>query len=90
MDERTREPLQIRAEDINPRYNWGRPLPALKSLDGDGRVLYAGTFSKVLFPGIRLAYLVVIGGVIVEKNRDDRRLIEMPEGSATQRSLAQS
>jgi GntR family transcriptional regulator/MocR family aminotransferase len=31
----------------------------LKSLDRDGRVLYAGTFSKVLFPSIRLAYLVV-------------------------------
>ena len=31
----------------------------MKSLDRDGRVLYAGTFSKVLFPGIRLAYLVV-------------------------------
>jgi aspartate/methionine/tyrosine aminotransferase len=36
-----------------------RPLPALKSLDRDGRVLYAGTFSKVLLPSIRLAYLVV-------------------------------
>jgi GntR family transcriptional regulator/MocR family aminotransferase len=34
-------------------------LPALKSLDRDGRVLYAGTFSKVLFPALRLAYLVV-------------------------------
>ncbi|HAT30229.1 MAG TPA: DNA-binding protein [Janthinobacterium sp.] len=37
----------------------GRPLPALQSLDREGRVLYAGTFSKVLFPAIRLAYLVV-------------------------------
>jgi len=34
-------------------------LPALKSLDDGGRVLYTGTFSKVLFPGLRLAYLVV-------------------------------
>jgi GntR family transcriptional regulator/MocR family aminotransferase len=40
------------------RYS-GRPLPALKSLDRDGRVLYAGTFSKVLYPALRLAYLVV-------------------------------
>src|SRR5690349_14489941 len=29
MDDITREPLQIRAEDINPRFNWGRALPAL-------------------------------------------------------------
>lgn len=44
--------------DSEFRYH-GRPLPALKSLDRDGRVLYAGTFSKVLFPGLRLAYLIV-------------------------------
>lgn len=44
--------------DSEFRYH-GRPLPALKSLDRDGRVLYTGTFSKVLFPGLRLAYLVV-------------------------------
>ncbi len=40
------------------RYR-GAPLPALKSLDRDNRVLYAGTFSKVLLPGLRLGYLVV-------------------------------
>ncbi|AKM32332.1 DNA-binding protein [Pandoraea faecigallinarum] len=44
--------------DSEFRYH-GRPLPALKSLDRDDRVLYTGTFSKVLFPGLRLAYLVV-------------------------------
>jgi GntR family transcriptional regulator/MocR family aminotransferase len=36
----------------------GRPLAALKSLDRDGRVIYAGSFSKVLFPALRLGYLV--------------------------------
>lgn len=36
-----------------------RPLGALKSLDRDGRVLYAGSFSKVMFPGMRLAYVMV-------------------------------
>lgn len=34
------------------------PSPALKSLDQDGRVIYIGSFSKSLFPGLRLGYLV--------------------------------
>ncbi|MCR4470024.1 PLP-dependent aminotransferase family protein [Burkholderia sp. SCN-KJ] len=47
-------------DDYDGEYRYvSRPLPALKSLDRDGRVLYAGSFSKVLFPGLRLAYLVV-------------------------------
>ena len=47
-------------DDYDGEYRYiSRPLPALKSLDRDGRVLYAGTFSKVLMPSLRLAYLVV-------------------------------
>ena len=47
-------------DDYDGEYRYvSRPLPALKSLDRADRVLYAGTFSKVLFPAIRLAYLVV-------------------------------
>ncbi|MEM9966783.1 MAG: PLP-dependent aminotransferase family protein [Pseudomonadota bacterium] len=34
------------------------PSPALKSLDQDGRVIYIGSFSKSIFPGLRLGYLV--------------------------------
>jgi GntR family transcriptional regulator/MocR family aminotransferase len=37
----------------------GRPPAAIQSLDRDGRVLYAGTFSRMLFPSIRLGYAVV-------------------------------
>src|SRR5699024_4181450 len=47
-------------DDYDSEYRYqGRPIPALKSLDHRDRVLYTGTFSKVLFPGLRLAYLVV-------------------------------
>jgi GntR family transcriptional regulator/MocR family aminotransferase len=44
--------------DSEFRYT-GRPLAALQGLDRDGRVLYLGTFSKALFPSLRLGYLVV-------------------------------
>ena len=60
LDWATRNNAWIIEDDYDGEYRYvSRPLPALKSLDRDGRVLYAGTFSKVLFPGIRLAYLVV-------------------------------
>ena len=44
--------------DSEFRYH-GKPLPALKSLDAPQRVIYAGTFSKALFPALRCAWLVV-------------------------------
>lgn len=37
---------------------WRSPSPALKSLDTEGRVIYIGSFSKSIFPGLRLGYLV--------------------------------
>ncbi|EIC84885.1 PLP-dependent aminotransferase family protein [Serratia sp. M24T3] len=37
----------------------GRPLPAMQGLDHHQRVIYVGTFSKVLFPSLRLAYMVL-------------------------------
>jgi GntR family transcriptional regulator/MocR family aminotransferase len=41
----------------------GRAQPALKALDPGGCVIYAGTFSKVLMPGLRLGFLVASGPV---------------------------
>lgn len=43
--------------DSDYRYS-GRPLEALQGLDSSGRVMYIGTFSKALFPALRLGYLV--------------------------------
>lgn len=60
LDWATRNDAWVIEDDYDGEYRYvSRPLPALKSIDRDGRVLYAGTFSKVLFPGLRLAYLVV-------------------------------
>ena len=44
--------------DCEFRYN-GRPLPCMQGLDPYGRVLYVGTFSKTVFPALRLGYLIV-------------------------------
>ena len=51
LDWAARTDAWILEDDYDGEYRYvGRPLPALKSLDRDGRVLYSGTFSKVLFP----------------------------------------
>jgi GntR family transcriptional regulator / MocR family aminotransferase len=44
--------------DSEFRYN-GRPIPALQGLDTNGNVIYIGTFSKVLFPALRIGYVVL-------------------------------
>jgi GntR family transcriptional regulator / MocR family aminotransferase len=50
----------ILEDDYDSEFRYvGRPLPSLKSLDRGQRVLYAGSFSKVLFPALRLGYLIV-------------------------------
>ncbi|HLX09654.1 MAG TPA: PLP-dependent aminotransferase family protein [Thermoanaerobaculia bacterium] len=47
-------------DDYDSEFRFsGRPLPALQGLDRHGLVLFAGTFSKVLFPSLRLGYLVI-------------------------------
>jgi GntR family transcriptional regulator/MocR family aminotransferase len=50
----------ILEDDYDSEYRYaGRPLAALQGLDRENRVIYLGTFSKVMFPALRLAYLVV-------------------------------
>jgi len=47
-------------DDYDSEYRYsGRPVPAMQGLDRSGLVLFAGSFSKVLFPSLRLGYLVV-------------------------------
>ncbi|HEV2239384.1 MAG TPA: PLP-dependent aminotransferase family protein, partial [Ktedonobacterales bacterium] len=46
-------------DDYDSEYRYGgRPLEALQGLDGAARVIYVGTFSKTLFPALRVGYLV--------------------------------
>ncbi|WP_338251196.1 PLP-dependent aminotransferase family protein [Dictyobacter halimunensis] len=49
----------ILEDDYDSEYRYtGHPLASLQGLDQAGRVIYIGTFSKVLFPALRLGYLV--------------------------------
>jgi GntR family transcriptional regulator / MocR family aminotransferase len=50
----------ILEDDYDSEYRYGdRPIPALQGLDNSDSVLYIGTFSKVLFPALRIGYLVL-------------------------------
>jgi GntR family transcriptional regulator/MocR family aminotransferase len=47
-------------DDYDSEFRYGaRPVPCLHGLDVDGRVIYVGSFSKTLFPSLRLGFLIV-------------------------------
>lgn len=52
--------MMILEDDYDSEYRYkGQPIPSLQSIDKSGRVIYIGTFSKVLSAGLRMAYLVL-------------------------------
>lgn len=60
LDWAERSDAWILEDDYDSEYRYeGRPIAALQGLDNSGRVIYVGSFSKVLFPALRLGYLVV-------------------------------
>jgi GntR family transcriptional regulator/MocR family aminotransferase len=63
------------------------PTPALKSQDREGRVIYVGSLSKSVFPGLRLGYLVAPEGVIKQARALRHLILRHPPGHA-QRTLA--
>ena len=65
LDWAERRDAWIVEDDYDSEFRYiGRPLASIQGLDPAGRVIYAGTFGKVLFPSIRLAYLVLPTGLL--------------------------
>jgi GntR family transcriptional regulator / MocR family aminotransferase len=60
LDWAARHDAWVIEDDYDSEYRFGgRPLVSLQGTDTHERVIYVGTFSKVMFPAIRLGYLVV-------------------------------
>lgn len=56
-------------DDFDSEFRYkGNPIPSLKSLDSNERVIYTGTFSKSLIPSIRLSFLVLPQRLLQEYN----------------------
>jgi GntR family transcriptional regulator/MocR family aminotransferase len=83
-----REGFVIVEDDYEFEMSFLKPVaPALKSLDSDGRVIYAGSFSKSVFPGLRLGYLVGPPRFIAEARNLRAMMLKHPPGHI-QRTMA--
>ena len=83
-----REGFLVVEDDYEFEMSFLKPVsPALKSLDSAGRVVYAGSFSKSVFPGMRLGYLVGPPGFIREARALRLMSLRHPPGHI-QRTMA--
>ena len=75
-------------DDYDSEFRYGNlPIGALQGLDRDARVIYIGTFSKILFPGLRLGYIVMPAD-LVEDFIKIRRAMDMFSSTFHQAVLA--
>ena len=71
--------ILIIEDDYESELNFaGAPTPALKSLDGNDRVIYVGSLSKTLAPGLRLGYMVGPKELIDEARALRRLMLRHP------------
>jgi GntR family transcriptional regulator/MocR family aminotransferase len=76
-------------DDYDSEFRFAdRPLEPLQSLDRDGRVVYVGSFSKSLLPGLRVGYAIAPGSLTVAL-REAKRVTVWDGDAVTQRALAE-
>ncbi|MCU1284012.1 MAG: transcriptional regulator, GntR family [Acidobacteriales bacterium] len=76
-------------DDYDSEFRYGTmPIASLQGLDNNDRVIYIGTFSKVLFPSLRLGYIVVPSD-LVERFLAIRRLMDLCPSHGNQAVLAE-
>ena len=78
----------ILEDDYDSEFRFAtRPLATLQGLDDAGRVIYIGTFSKVLFPALRIGYMI-LPLLLIEPFLKVRRLIDIHSPMLEQAVLA--
>jgi GntR family transcriptional regulator/MocR family aminotransferase len=88
IDWAARKDSWIVEDDYDSDFRYaGRPLAALQGLDGGNRTLYCGTFSKSMFPALRLGWLVVPTDLL-PAFLAARRLADMGPSIVTQAAMA--
>jgi GntR family transcriptional regulator / MocR family aminotransferase len=88
LDWAQREKAWIVEDDYDSEFRFdGRPVPALLSLDRQARVIYVGSFSKSLYPGLRLGFLVLPDS-LVDRFVERRRFIDFHPPMLLQAALA--
>jgi len=76
-------------DDYDSEYRYeSQPIGALQGLDTNSRVIYIGTFSKVLFPALRLGYLIVPPD-LVDRFLIMRRVMDLGQPTSIQEVLAE-
>ena len=81
LEEASRRDFVVVEDDYDFEMSYLAPAsPSLKSLDREGRVIHAGSFSKSIFPGLRLGYLVGPAAFIAEARALRVAVLRHPPG----------